>query len=40
MRAGSRLRSMRVALINKALAAYPELNAEVEAAIAAHGRHR
>jgi hypothetical protein len=29
-----------VALINKALAAHPELNAEVEAAIAAHGRYR
>lgn len=29
-----------VALINKALAAHPELNDEVEAAIAEHGRYR
>jgi hypothetical protein len=29
-----------VALINKALAAHPELNAEVEASIARHGRYR
>jgi hypothetical protein len=29
-----------VALINKALAAHPELKAEVEAAIAEHGRYR
>jgi hypothetical protein len=29
-----------VALINKALAAHPELNAEVEASIARHGQYR
>jgi hypothetical protein len=29
-----------VALINTALAAHPELNAEVEASIAMHGRYR
>jgi hypothetical protein len=29
-----------VALINKALAAHPELNAEVEASIAKHGQYR
>jgi hypothetical protein len=29
-----------VALINKALAAHPELDAEVEASIAMHGRYR
>jgi hypothetical protein len=29
-----------VALINKALAAHPELNAEVEATIARHGQYR
>jgi hypothetical protein len=29
-----------VALINKALAAHPELNAEVEAGIARHGQYR
>jgi hypothetical protein len=29
-----------VALINKALAAHPELNAEVEASIVRHGQYR
>jgi hypothetical protein len=29
-----------VALISKALAAHPELNAEVEVSIASHGRYR
>jgi hypothetical protein len=29
-----------VALINKALAAYPELNAEVDASMTKHGRYR
>jgi hypothetical protein len=29
-----------VALINKALAAHPELNGEVEASIARHGQYR
>jgi hypothetical protein len=29
-----------VALINKALAAHPELNVEVEASIARHGKYR
>jgi hypothetical protein len=29
-----------VALINKALAAHPELNAEIDASMASHGRYR
>jgi hypothetical protein len=39
IRGESRQRSMRSGF-NKALAAHPELNAEVEASIARHGRNR